>query len=105
MNIIPGLVCNLHDELVLLLEAVVQDSEIDGGAHVVNVGHKDKLPAVGQQLVHQLGVVERLVKVAVAGRIPPEQYLLKQSVMNMIIKEMLPVDSGISFEIFGDGQE
>ncbi len=75
MNELPGLFGDLHDELVVLLEAEVEDAQVDGGAHVVNVGHEHKLPPLVHQLGQQAGVVERLVKVAVTRRVPTKMVL------------------------------
>ena len=43
---------------------------VDGGAEIVNVGHKDNVAALLQHLAEQARAVERLVQVAVPGRVP-----------------------------------
>ena len=64
-------ITHLHDELVVLAQAEVEDVEVDGGAHVVDVGEEDVLPPLLHELVQHAGVVEGLVEVAVPGRVPP----------------------------------
>jgi len=68
------LVCHLHDELaslaVGLADHVVQDVQVHGGTQVVDVGHKDVLLALGDELVQQARVVEAGVDVPVAGGVP-----------------------------------
>jgi hypothetical protein len=71
LNVGPGLVGDLHDELDLRLEAEVEDGEVDGGSEVVNVGEEDVLAALVNKILHQAGVVKREVEIAVAGWIPP----------------------------------
>ena len=58
--------------LVLVLDALCQDFEVNGGSHVVNVGHEAKLPALLDQFIQKPGVVEGLVEVTVTRRIVPE---------------------------------
>ena len=49
---------------------MVEDVQVHGGAQVVDVGHKDVLLALGEQLVQQARVGEAGVDVAVARRVP-----------------------------------
>jgi hypothetical protein len=51
------------------LDALRQDVEVDGGAHVVDVGHEAVLPALIDQLVQDSGIVNGLIKVTVTRRI------------------------------------
>ena len=74
---------------MVLPEAEIENRQVDGGAHVVNVGHKDELPALVDELREEAGVVERLVKVSVARRIPPmyrviETYAEKQFLLYQV---------------------
>ncbi len=49
LAILPSLLCDLHDEFMILLEAEVENAKIHSGTHVVNVGHEDELtPLVDQ---------------------------------------------------------
>ena len=73
LNVRPGLIGDFHDELVLVLDALSEDVEVNGGSHVVNVGHEADLPALGDQIVQNAGIVNGLVKVAVAGRVITER--------------------------------
>ena len=70
LNVSPGLVGDLHDELSLRLDAEVEDGEVHGGAQVVDVGQEDVLPALVNHLLHEPRVVERLVEVSVAWWVP-----------------------------------
>ena len=78
LNVSPGLVGDLHDELSLRLDAEVEDGEVHGGAQVVDVGQEDDFPALVQQLLHEAGVVERLVEVSVAWRVPARKQFVKK---------------------------
>lgn len=74
LDVSARLIRHLHDELaalaVGLADQVVQDVEVDGGSQVVDVGHKDVLFALRNQLVQQARVVEAGVNVAVPWRVP-----------------------------------
>lgn len=74
LHISARLVRHLHDELaslaVGLAGQVVQDVEVDSSPQVVDVGHKDVLLPLFDQLIQQAGVVEAGVDVAVAWRVP-----------------------------------
>jgi|FrelakmetLWP11LW_1041352.scaffolds.fasta_scaffold327919_1 hypothetical protein len=72
LHVGPGLLGDLHDELVLVLDALSQNVEVDGGPHVVDVGHEAVLPAFADQLIQNAGIVERLVEVTVTGWIISE---------------------------------
>ena len=68
------LVGDLHEELggvaLRVVEQEVEDVDVGGGAHVVDV--EDVLLALFDELLQQARVVEALVDVAVAGRVPAE---------------------------------
>lgn len=74
LHVGPRLIRHLHDELaafaVGLADQVVQDVQVHGGTQVVDVGYKDVLLALSDQLVQQTRVVEAGVDVAVAGGVP-----------------------------------
>ena len=53
-----------------VVEQEVEDVDVGGGAHVVDVGDEDVLLALFDELLQQARVVEALVDVAVAGRVP-----------------------------------
>ena len=70
------LVGDLHEELggvaLRVVEQEVEDVDVGGGAHVVDVGDEDVLLALFDELLQQARVVEALVDVAVTGRVPAE---------------------------------
>lgn len=74
LHISTSLVRHLHDELaafaIRLADQVMQDVQVDGGSQIVDVGHKDVLLALRDQLIQQARVVEAGVDVAVTGRVP-----------------------------------
>ncbi|GMT17579.1 hypothetical protein PFISCL1PPCAC_8876, partial [Pristionchus fissidentatus] len=72
LHVGPRLVRHFHHKLgrVGRVEHEVENVEVDGGAHVVNVGQEAVLLALLDELVEQARVVESLVEVAVAGRVP-----------------------------------
>lgn len=49
---------------------MVQDVQVHGGTQVVDVGHKDVLLTLSNQLVQQTRVVEAGVDVPMAGGVP-----------------------------------
>jgi hypothetical protein len=70
LDISPGLVGQLHQELGFAFNKVLQDAEIDIGTKIVNVGNKDVLLAGGNEFVKQTRVLECIENVTVPGRIP-----------------------------------
>lgn len=70
LDIGSGLVSDLHEELGTRLDHVVEDTLVDGGTQIVDVGDKDVLLAVGDELVEESRVVERVEQVSVTGGIP-----------------------------------
>ena len=67
LNISPCLLCDLHDELIVVGDALSQDVEVNSCAHVVNVGHETDLPSFTDHLIKDPGVVKGLVEVTVTG--------------------------------------
>ena len=70
LHIGPGLVGDLHDKLLVLLDDHVEDVEVHRGPEVVNVGDEAVLLARPDKLVKQTTVGEGLVEVPVARRVP-----------------------------------
>ena len=70
LDVRSGFVGDLHDELPVVADDHVEDVEVHGGAEVVNVGDEAVLLTLLHQLLQQPAVVEGLVKVAVARRVP-----------------------------------
>lgn len=83
LDIGPRFVGDLHDELAALVRRLahqlVEDEEVDSGAQVVNVGHKDVLLPLSDELVQQAGVGEASVDVAVSWRVPGLAVLTTQA--------------------------
>ena len=70
LDVRPGFVGDLHDELPVVADDHVEDVEVHGGAEVVNVGDEAVFLPLLHQLLQQSAVGEGLVKVAVARRVP-----------------------------------
>lgn len=75
LDISTRLISDFHEELWRVrvlgrVDHVVEDGQVDGGAHVVNVGQEAVLLAVGQELVQESRVVEGLVEVTVTRWVP-----------------------------------
>ena len=66
LHIGPGLVGDLHDKLLVLLDDHVEDVEVHRGPEVVNVGHEAVLLTRLDVLLQQPAVEEGLIKVSVA---------------------------------------
>lgn len=65
-----GLVGDLHHELGVGLDHVVEDVEIDGSAEVIDVGDKEILLTLAEQLIEETRVIKGLVQVTVTRRVP-----------------------------------
>lgn len=70
LDIGSGLVSDLHEELGTRLDHVVEDALVDGGTQVVDVGDKNVLLAIGNELIEESRVVERVEQVSVTGGVP-----------------------------------
>lgn len=64
------LVGQLHQELSLALDKVLQDTQINIGTQVIDVGDEDMLLASRDELVEQSRVLEGIEDITVAGRVP-----------------------------------
>ena len=65
LHIGPGLVGDLHDELLVLLDDHVEDVEVHRGPEVVNVGDEAVLLTRLDVLLQQPAVEEGLIEVSV----------------------------------------
>lgn len=70
LDISLGLVGQLHDVLGVGLHHVLEDSQINNGAQVIDVGQEDNLNATLQELVQDARVVQRLEDVTVTRGVP-----------------------------------
>lgn len=70
LNISLGLVGNFHDELGVGFNHVVENVEINSGTQVIDIGNKEVLFALSNQLVQETRVVDGLVQITVTRRIP-----------------------------------
>ena len=68
LDIGSGLVGDLHDKLLVLLDDHVEDVEVHRGPEVVNVGHEAVLLTLLNVLFQQPAVEEGLIKVSMAWR-------------------------------------
>lgn len=77
LDIGSGLVGQLHDVLGAGGGHVLEDAEIHNGTQVIDVGNKDDLLALGDQLVKHTRVVQRLEQISVTGRVPGINSVIK----------------------------
>lgn len=70
LDISSGLVGQLHDVLRAGGGHVFENAEIHNSTKVINVGDEDDLLALGNELVQNAGVVQRLKQISVSGGIP-----------------------------------
>ena len=66
LDVGPGLVGDLHDELLVLLDDHVEDVEVHRGPEVVNVGDEAVLLTRLDVLLQQPAVEEGLIEVSMA---------------------------------------
>ena len=94
-----GLVGQFHDVLSLSLHHVLQNTQINDTAQVVNVGQEDNLDTTLEQLVEDTRVVEGLENVTMAGRVP-----LRDGGVEVLGdgEERVLVDSGVSGLVEGE---
>lgn len=75
LDVGPGFISDLHHELVahavlIVAHQPVQDAEVDRRAEIVDVGQEQILATLLDELLQQPRVLEGLVEVTVAGRVP-----------------------------------
>jgi hypothetical protein len=70
LDVSLGLVRDLHKELGLGLDHVLENLVVDDGAEVVRVRYKQVLLALGDKLVEDARVEECVEQVTVTGRVP-----------------------------------
>lgn len=94
-----GLVGQLHDVLGVGLHHVLEDTEIDNSAQVVDVGQEDDLDTSLEELVKNARVVERLENITVTRGVP----LVDGRVVVLGDREeRVLVDSGVSGLVEGE---
>lgn len=70
LNISASLISDLHDEVRVTVGGVLQDSPVDGGSQVVNVGDEEPFLSLGDVLIQQARPGKGRVQITVAWRIP-----------------------------------
>lgn len=99
LDVSLGLVGQLHDVLGVGLHHVLQDSQVNNGSQVIDVGQEDDLNATLQELVEDSRVVERLENITVARGVPLGNGRVR--VLGDWQKRVL-VDSGVSRLVEGE---
>lgn len=99
LDVSLGLVGQLHDVLGVGLHHVLQDSQVNNGSQVIDVGQEDDLDATLQELVEDSRVVERLENITVARGVPLGNGRVR--VLGDWQKRVL-VDSGVSRLVEGE---
>ena len=70
LDVRPGFVGDLHDELPVVADDHVEDVEVNSSTKVVNVGDEAELLPILQELIQKPAVEERLIEVSMTRRIP-----------------------------------
>lgn len=65
-----GLVGDLHQELRLRIDHMLENPKIDIGTEIVDVGDEEVLFAGGNELVEETRVLQSIEDVTVTGRVP-----------------------------------
>ena len=74
LHVCPGLLGDLHEELLAACEALAQDVQVHCGPDIIHVGDEAELLPLLYKAVQQATAGEGLVEISVSWRIPLVRY-------------------------------
>lgn len=74
LHVSPGLLGDLHEELLAAGEALTQDVQVHRGPHIVHVGDEAELLPLGQERIQEATIRECLVSIDRLLRSPLKVY-------------------------------